>query len=261
MLLAIDVGNTNVTFALFEGDKLRAEWRMATDAKRTADEYAVWLLNLMTLEGIARTAIKDAVIANVVPQTMFDLRLLCRRYFNCTPLVVGDGMVELGLKVLVDRPQEVGADRLVDAVAAAQYWKGPLVVIDFGTATTFDVVNADGDYCGGVIAPGVNLNLEALHMAAAKLPRIAVGRPQSVIGRNTVEAMKSGVYWGYIALIEGMVQRIEKELGQGVTVIATGGLAPLFADATSVIHHVAPDLTMRGLLAIYKRNRPQGAAA
>lgn len=255
MLLAIDAGNTNVTFALFQGDRLRAEWRMATDARRTADEYAVWLLNLMRLEGIEASSIKDAVIATVVPQTLFDLRTLCRRYFNCRPLVVGDGQCELGIQVLVERPQDVGADRLVDAVAAGLSWKGPLIVIDFGTATTFDVVNKDGNYCGGVIAPGVNLNLEALHMAAAKLPRIAVGRPDHVVGGDTVQAMKSGVYWGYIALIEGLVRRIEAERGETMTVIATGGLAPLFADATPSIHHVAPDLMMRGLLAIYKRNR------
>jgi type III pantothenate kinase len=190
----------------------------------------------------------------VVPANVFTLKTLCRRYFNAEPLVVGEAGVELGLEVRLDHPEEVGADRLVNAVAAHTRYKGPLIVIDFGTATTFDVIAENGDYLGGAIAPGINLSLEALHMAAAKLPRIAIGRPKSVIGTATVPAMKSGVYWGYVGLIEGLCRRICDELGAPATTLATGGLAPLFAEATDVIHHLDQDLTLRGLLEIHRRN-------
>jgi type III pantothenate kinase len=256
MLLAIDSGNTNTVFAVFdETGGVKGEWRSSTNVDRTADEYGVWLSQLLELEGIERRDIDAAIIATVVPATLFNLKTLCRKYFGCEPLVVGDDGVSLGLKVLVDRPEEVGADRLVNAVAGFQGYGGPLVVIDFGTATTFDVVDGEGNYCGGAIAPGINLSLEALHMAAAKLPRVAVGRPDRVIGKGTVGAMKSGVFWGYVGLIEGLVARIEREFGTEMTVVATGGLAPLFSDATHVIDHTDSDLTLRGLLLIYRRNR------
>lgn len=256
MLLAIDSGNTNIVFALFDGEELRGEWRSSTDTNRTADEFGVWLTQLMTMEGIDREQVEDCIIASVVPAVMFTLKQLCRRYFGREALVVGDEGVELGIAVLLDRPEEVGADRLVNAVAAHQYYRGPLIIIDFGTATTFDVVDAAGNYCGGAIAPGINLSLEALHAAAAKLPRVAIGRPKSVIGKATVPAMRSGIYWGYVGLIEGLVQRISTEFGATMTVVATGGLAPLFAEATGVINHLQSDLTLRGLLEIYRRNRP-----
>ncbi len=255
MLLAIDSGNTNIVFALFDGDDLRGEWRSSTDTERTADEFGVWLTQLMAMEGLDRKQIDACIIASVVPAVMFTLKQLCRRYFGCEALVVGEEGVVLGLTILLDRPEEVGADRLVNAVSAHQYYKGPLIVIDFGTATTFDVVDAAGNYCGGAIAPGINLSLEALHAAAAKLPRVAIGRPKSVIGKATVPAMRSGIYWGYVGLIEGLVQRITAEFGQSMTVLATGGLAPLFAEATPVIQHLHSDLTLRGLLEIHRRNQ------
>jgi type III pantothenate kinase len=255
MLLAIDCGNTNTVFAICDGEEIRGEWRIATDGRRTADEYAVWLTQLFALDGLTREEVSAAIIATVVPDALFNLQSLCRRYFGTQPLVVGDAGVKLGVKVLLDMPDEVGADRLVNAVSAHARYPGDLILLDFGTATTFDVVNAAGDYVGGVIAPGINLSLEALHMAAAKLPRIGVKRPPHVIGKSTVPAMQSGVYWGYIGLIEGLVSRMTVEIGRKSTVIATGGLAPLFADATPAIDHLDPQLTVRGLIAIWRLNK------
>jgi type III pantothenate kinase len=255
MLLAIDSGNTNIVFAVFDGEKRLGEWRAATDAKRTADEYAVWLSQLMKLDGLEPSQIDQAILATVVPEALFSLKTLCRRYFKSEPLVVGENGVDIGIAVKVDAPDEVGADRLVNAAAAHERYKGSLIVIDFGTATTFDVVDGEGAYCGGVIAPGINLSLDALHQAAAKLPRIAVERPETVIGRRTIPAMRSGIYWGYVGLIEGVIARIRSEFGAEMTVIATGGLAPLFADATKAIQHLDPDLTLRGLAQINRRNR------
>jgi type III pantothenate kinase len=254
MLLAIDAGNTNTVFAFFDGDRLVAQWRASTQSARTADEYAVWLFQLMDLKGIERGAVKAAIISTVVPQALFALRKLTLDFFSCTPLVVGDAAVDLGIANKLDRPEAAGADRLVNAVGAHGTYPGALIVIDFGTATTFDVVTEDGSYEGGVIAPGINLSLEALHMAAAKLPRIAVARPERVIGKDTVPAMQSGVYWGYVGLIDGLVMRIKAEYGAPMTVIATGGLASLFNKASEAIEHVDPDLTMRGLLEIWRRN-------
>ena len=260
MLLAIDVGNTNVVFALYKDGELQCQWRAATQAPRTADEYAVWLTQLMALKNISATDITDAIIATVVPRALFDLRTLCRTYFDIDPVVVGES-AELGIGVLIDKPEDVGADRLVNAVAAHMTYDGPLIILDFGTATTFDVVDGDGNYRGGVISPGINLSLEALHMAAAKLPHIAVARPEHAIGRGTTEAMQSGVYWGYIGLIEGLVKRISDELKsetgdpREATVVSTDGLAPLFATGTDIIQHIDPDLTMRGLVEIHRRSR------
>ncbi len=254
MLLAVDAGNTNIVFAVFDGAEVRGEWRASTHTDRTADELGVWLMQLLTIEGLQREDIDAAIIASVVPAMVFSLKTLCRRYFACEPLVVGDGEVKLGINILLDRPEEVGADRLVNAVAAHKAYDGPLIVIDFGTATTFDVVDGDGNYCGGAIAPGINLSLEALHMAAAKLPRVAIGRPKMVIGKATVPAMQSGIFWGYVGLIEGLVRRIEEEFGASMLVVATGGLAPLFAESSKVIHRLDPDLTLRGLLEIHRRN-------
>ena len=256
MLLAIDSGNTNIVFAVYDGDERRGEWRSSADPSRTADEYAVWLTQLMALEGLTRDGVSDAIIANVVPAAAYSLRALCRDYFTSEPLVVGEPGVELGVEALVDHPEEVGADRLVNTVGAYQRHGGPLIVIDFGTATTFDIIDDEGNYYGGVIAPGINLSLEALHVAAAKLPRIAVKKPERVIGKATVPAMQSGVFWGYIGLIENIVRRVAEEYGADMKVVATGGLAPLFAEATEAIDHLDPELTMRGLLEIYRRNRP-----
>jgi type III pantothenate kinase len=260
MLLAIDVGNTNTVFAVFQDDRLVCQWRSATRAGRTADEYAVWLIQLMSLRSITPRDVGRTIISTVVPQALFELRKLCRSYFSNDPLVVGEG-VDLGIKVLMERPGEVGADRLVNAVAAGIHYGAPLMAIDFGTATTFDIIDGDRNYRGGVIAPGVNLSLQALHMAAAKLPHIAVERPTHVIGGSTLEAMQSGIYWGYIALVEGLVERIRRDYlerfgGPLERVIATGGLAPLFAGGTAMIEVVDPDHTIRGLYEIDRRNRP-----
>ncbi len=255
MLLAIDSGNTNIVFAVFDGEEKRSEWRSSSDSKRTADEYGVWLSQLMGLDGIDREAISDCIVATVVPETLYSLKTLCRTYFGCEPMIVGEAGVDLGLSVLVDAADEVGSDRLVNAGAAHRRYGGPLIVIDFGTATTFDVVDDDGNYFGGVIAPGINLSLDALHMAAAKLPRVAVQKPESVIGKRTVPAMLSGIYWGYVGLIEGLLERIKTEYGRPMKVVATGGLAPLFAEATDAIEHLDTDLTLRGLAQIYLRNR------
>ena len=254
MLLAIDAGNTNIVFAVHDGETIRCEWRAVTKTTRTADEYAVLVKPLLELNGLKFSDIHAAIIATVVPAALFDLRQLCRRYVNVDPLVVKDPSVDLGLKVLTDRPESVGADRLVNAVAAHAQFKGDLIVVDFGTATTFDVVNADGDYEGGVISPGINLSAEALHKAAAMLPRVAVARTQSVIGKDTVPAMQSGLYWGYIGLIEGIVARVKAEYGKPMTVIATGGLGKVFYKQTPAIDHYDPDLTIRGLVQIYARN-------
>jgi len=252
MLLAIDSGNTNIVFAVFDHDgTVLGEWRSSTDANRTADEFGIWLEQLMQLEGLTRDRINAAIIATVVPATLFSLKTLCRKYFKCEPLVIGEPGVDIGIPV---RAEQVGADRLVNALAAHEKYGGPLIVVDFGTATTFDVVDGDGGYCGGVIAPGVNLSSEALHQAAAQLPRVAVERPETVIGTATVPAMQSGIFWGYVSLIEGIVKRIRDERGEEMEVIATGGLAPLFTQATDVIKLADSDLTLRGLLAIHRRN-------
>ena len=254
MLLAIAADNTNTKFALFEGETLRHQWRAQTQAQKTADEYAVWLLQLMTFAKIDASKVAGAIISTVVPAALFNIRLLCQKYFKTEPLVVGEG-VDIGAKVAVDLPGEVGADRLVNTVAAFSSHGGPSIVVDFGTATSFDVVGRDGSFQGGVIAPGINLSLEALHNATAKLPRISVAKPPSVIGKSTVPCMQSGVFWGYVGLIEGLVARIKTEMGGGaIKVVATGGLAPLFADSTDVFDVVDADLNFRGLRMIWDRN-------
>ncbi|MBS0274498.1 MAG: type III pantothenate kinase [Proteobacteria bacterium] len=254
MLLAIDAGNTNIVFAVFDGNEMRAEWRAVTETTRTADEYAVLLNPLLQLQGLAFSDLDAAIIATVVPQALFDLRLFSRRYLNCEALVVGDADVDLGIEIHTDRPSAVGADRLVNAVAAHERYKGALIVVDFGTATTFDIVDENGNYEGGVIAPGVNVSAEALHQAAAMLPRVAVGRTQNVIGKDTVPAMQSGLFWGYVGLIEGLITRIKEEYGKPMTVIGTGGLATPFHRQTQMIDHLDHDLTIRGLIQIHARN-------
>ena len=254
MLLAIDAGNTNIVFAVHDGKAIRAEWRTVTKTQRTADEYAVTLKQLFETEGLSFGDIDAAIIATVVPAVLFDLRQLCVRYLKCEPLVVGEPDVDIGIAVNADRPEAVGADRLVNAVAAHERYKGALIVLDFGTATTFDIIGENGDYDGGVIAPGANLSAEALHQAAAMLPRVAIQRTQNVIGKDTVPAMQSGLYWGYVGLIEGLVTRIKVEYAKPMTVIATGGLATLFHKQIAAIDHLDVDLTIRGLVQIYARN-------
>ena len=253
MLLAIEQGNTNTLFAVHDGSNWIAQWRTATDASRTADEYAVWLTQLLAMRAIDLKALDGCIISSVVPQSIFNLRNLARRYLNVEPLVIGDN-VDLGIAVRIDKPSEAGSDRLVNAIGAHLVYPGDLIVIDSGTATTFDVIAADGAFEGGVIAPGINLSLQALHEAAAMLPRIAIQRPDRVIGKDTVSNMQSGVFWGYVALIEGLVQRIKTEWGNPMTVIGTGGVASLFEGATTSIDRFDPDLTIRGLLEIWRRN-------
>lgn len=254
MLLAIEQGNTNTLFAVHDGANWIAQWRTATESSRTADEYAVWLSQLLSMHGLALKAIDGCIISSVVPQSIFNLRNLSRRYLNAEPLVIGDAGVKLGMTARILKPSEAGADRLVNAIGAHMQYPGDLIVIDSGTATTFDVIAADGAFEGGIIAPGVNLSLQALHEAAAMLPRIAIQRPATVIGKDTVSNMQSGVFWGYIALIEGLVARIKAEWGKPMTVIGTGGVASLFEGATDSIDHFDPDLTIRGLLEIWRRN-------
>jgi type III pantothenate kinase len=253
MLLAIEQGNTNTLFAVHDGQGWVAQWRTATDSTRTADEYAVWLSQLLALQGMALGALGACIISTVVPQALFNLRNLSRRYLKVEPLIVGEN-AELGIEVRIDKPSEAGADRLVNAIGAFSCYGGPLIVVDSGTATTLDVIGADGAFEGGVIAPGINLSMQALHDAAAKLPRIAIQRPAHIVGRDTVEAMQSGVYWGYVALIEGLIDRIKAEYEAPLRVIATGGVASLFEGATAKIDAFDPEITLKGLLEIVRRN-------
>jgi type III pantothenate kinase len=253
MLLAIDQGNTNTLFAVYDRDHWVNQWRTATEASRTADEYAVWLSQLLSLSNLALKDLDACVISSVVPQSLFNLRNLARRYLHVEPMVVGDN-VDLGIEVRITKPSEAGADRLVDAIGAHITYPGDLIIIDSGTATVFDVVAADGGLEGCAIAPGINLSMQALHEAAANLPRIAIQRPAHVIGRDTVESMQAGVYWGYVAMIEGLVRQIKAEWGKPMTVIGTGGVASLFEGATASIDKFDHDLTIRGLLEIHRRN-------
>lgn len=254
MLLAINANNTNTVFAVWDGERLAGSWRASTDVRRTADEYVVWLDHLLELKGLSRRAITGAIIASVVPEANFNLLRLCRDYFGSVPLVVGEPGVELGFRILVDSPEEVGADRLVNTVAVKDRYPGPSIVVDFGTATTFDVVDSEGNYRGGVIAPGINLSLRALQNAAAKLPSVPISRTDKVIGTSTVACMQSGIFWGYVGLIEGLVTRIKHEFGAPMTVVATGGLAALFENSSEVIEKVNATLTLEGLRLIYGRN-------
>jgi type III pantothenate kinase len=253
MLLAIEQGNTNTLFAVHDGGQWIAQWRSATHSTRTADEYAVWLSQLLAMAGLVFSAFDGCIVSSVVPQSIFNLRNLSRRYLKVEPLVIGEN-VDLGIAVRIDKPSEAGADRLVNAIGAHVAYPGDLIVIDSGTATTFDIIGGDGGFEGGVIAPGINLSMEALHQAAARLPRVAIQKPQRIIGRDTVVAMQSGVFWGYIGLIEGLVARIKGEWGQPMTVIGTGGVASLFHGATMAIDKFDADLTIRGLLEIWRRN-------
>jgi type III pantothenate kinase len=254
-LLAIDVGNTNTVFALYRNREQQGQWRVSTVRERTSDEYAAALTQLMALKGFTHLDVSAAVISSVVPQALTPLKAMCRELFGCTVKVLGENL-GVTIPIATENPREVGTDRLANAVAAHNQYGGPLIVVDFGTATTFDVIDGEGRYCGGVIAAGVNLSLEALHRAAAKLPRIAVERPANVIGISTVSAMQSGVYWGYVSMIEGMVARIKAEYGAPMKVIATGGLAPLFTDATDAIELFDRDLTITGLIELFHADLP-----
>lgn len=260
MLIAIDAGNTNIVFAVWDGETFARSWRCKTEGGRTADEYAAWLYQLFETAGLSFSDIGAAIISSVVPDANYNLRALCETSFHCRAMLVGSDPLTLGLEIKTDKPEEVGADRLVNAVAVAAHYQTPAIVVDFGTATTFDVIDENGAYLGGAIAPGVNLSLEALHSAAAKLPKISIQKPGNVIGQDTVSAMQSGIYWGYIGLIEGMVKRLSEEIGQEVFVIATGGLAALFAKGTKAIRATDENLTLKGLVHIYSQNTKAEAA-
>ena len=257
MLLAVDAGNTNVVFALLEDGVIRARWRIATDPRRTADEYAVWLHQLLALEEFGREAVDGVIVGTVVPRTLHNFDVLARKYFGVEPVIAGQGAAEWGIALDVDEPRSVGADRVLNVLAAHAAHEGDLIVIDFGTATTFDVVDYSGAYKGGIIAPGINLSLDALVSAAAKLPRIAIEAPDndSVIGRTTESQMIIGIYWGYVAMLEGLSDRIKRELGRPVTVVATGGLSTLFDHHSGMFDAIEPDLTIQGLALLYQRSQ------
>ncbi len=258
MLLAIDAGNTNVVFALVDDGEIKARWRIATDPRRTADQYSVWLYQLLEMDGRSHKDIEAVIIGTVVPRALHNLEVLSVKYFHVEPLIAGQGRAGWPIALDVDEPQSVGADRALNAIGAHAKHDGDLIVVDFGTATTFDVVSADGAYKGGIIAPGINLSLDALVEAAAKLPRIAIEVPDdaSVIGRTTESQMLIGIYWGYVAMIEGLLDRMKKEVGRPVKVIATGGLATLFDRHSTAFDVIEPDLTIQGLSLLHQQVGP-----
>lgn len=255
MLLAVDAGNTNVVFALFEGGEIKARWRIATDPRRTGDEYAVWLLQLMEIAGIERAQVTQMIVATVVPRARHNLDVLGQKYFGLTPLIAGEGAADWDFPIDVDEPRSLGADRAVNAIAAHAACPGDVIVVDFGTATTFDVIDFNGAYKGGIIAPGINLSLDALVNNTAMLPRIAIEAPRdaTVTGRNTEDQMHIGVFWGYVAMMEGLIARLRAEIGRPARVIATGGLALLFDRHTEIFDAVEPDLTLTGLAILAER--------
>jgi type III pantothenate kinase len=257
MLLAVDAGNTNLVFALVEDGVIRARWRIATDPRRTADQYAVWLHQLLALEGFTKADVEAVIIGTVVPRALHNLEVLASKYFGVEPLIAGEAPAEWGIELDVADPKTVGADRVLNVIAAHALYEGDLIVIDFGTATTFDVVDYSGAYKGGVIAPGINLSLDALVSAAAKLPRVAIEAPEStsVIGRTTEEQMHIGIYWGYVAMIEGLIERTRAEIGRPIQVVATGGLATLFDTHSDMFDAIEGDLTIQGLAMLYERSR------
>lgn len=256
MLLAIDCGNTNTVFSIWNGSEFIATWRTSTEWQRTADQYYVWLSTLMKFQKI-EADITEMVISSTVPRVVFNLRVFADRYFNTRPIVVGKEGCVLPVDVRVDEGTQVGPDRLVNTVAGHDLYGGDLIIVDFGTATTFDVVARDGAYIGGVIAPGVNLSLEALHQAAAALPHVDITRPQQVIGTNTVACMQSGVFWGYVGLVREICERIKAERDREMKIISTGGLAPLFQQSADLFDEFNDDLTMHGLVVINDFNRKQ----
>ncbi len=257
MLLAIDCGNTNTVFSLWDGEKFLCTLRTSTEHTRTADQYFVWLTTLLQHHKI-KLDVDAVIISSTVPRVVWNLRVFADRYCGCRPLVVGKPDCLLPVDVRVDADTQVGPDRLVNTVAGFDLYGGDLIIVDFGTATTFDVVDTDGAYIGGVIAPGVNLSLEALHKAAAALPHVDVRKPDLVIGTNTVDCMQSGVFWGYVGLVNGINKQIKAELDREMTVISTGGLAPLFQQGHTIFDHFEDDLTMHGLTVIHDFNIEQG---
>src|SRR5437762_7191913 len=254
MLLAIDIGNTNTSLGVFEGDKLLVHWRLATDHARTGDEWGVLARNLFALSSLDFKAIDAIAIASVVPPLNFTVNRMAQVYFSLTPLFV-DHKTQTGVPILYQPASDVGADRIVDAVAAIHKYGAPCIVVDFGTATTFDAINATGEYLGGVITPGITISSDALFERAAKLPRVEIKRPEKVIGSATVEAMQSGLYYGYVGLVDDILRRMIAELGGSPRVIATGGLAPLIAKGSRYVEIVDETLTLEGLRLVYERQR------
>ena len=259
MLLAVDVGNTNLVFALVDKGEVKTRWRIATDARRTADEYAVWLHQLLELEGYSKSDVAAVIIGTVVPRALHNLEVLATKYFHVEPLIAGQGKAPWPVAFDVDEPENVGADRALNVIAAHAKHPGDLIIIDFGTATTFDVVDSAGTYKGGIIAPGINLSIDALVNAAAKLPRIAIEAPETdtVVGRTTQSQMLIGIYWGYVAMIEGLTERLKREVGRPVTVVATGGLATLFDKHTDAFDAIEPELTIQGLSQLHDMSASQ----
>lgn len=253
MLLSIDIGNTNISLGIFDGEKIKATWRLGTDVHKLADEFASTLAALFNLRGFNFAIVDCAIISSSVPPLVTTFEELCRKYFNVIPLVVGSG-IKTGVKIALDNPREVGPDRVVNVAAARRLHQGALIVIDLGTATTFDAVSEDGHYLGGAIAPGIEISADALFERTAKLPRVELIRPEKAIGRNSVAAMQSGLIFGYIGLIEGIVERMQMELGGNAKVIATGGLSRVVSEETDIIDISEPDLTLLGLQYIYSLN-------
>ncbi|MFH1381363.1 MAG: type III pantothenate kinase [Chloroflexota bacterium] len=256
MLLAVDIGNTNIVLGVFDGEKLKATWRMATDVHEMSDEYAALLLTLLQHEGLKVSDINAVALCSVVPPLLRPWDELCQRYLHTEPLVIEPG-VKTGVRIRMDNPREVGTDRIVNAAAAHHLYGGALIIIDMGTATTFDVVSKEGDYIGGAIAPGIAISAEALYTRTSALPRVGLVRPKYAIGSNTVNAMQSGIVFGYVGLIEGIVARIDQELGEKALVVATGGYAGLIAKETKAIDKVEPDITLVGLRLIYEMNQSE----
>ncbi|WP_047986243.1 type III pantothenate kinase [Ornithinibacillus californiensis] len=254
MLFVLDVGNTNTVLGVFDEDELKYHWRIKTDRYKTEDEFGILVKSLFDFDGIKLADIDGVIISSVVPPIMFSLERMCKRYFNMEPIIVGKDTVKTNLKMCYPNPNEIGADRIVNAVGAIKEHEAPLVIIDFGTATTYCYINESQEYCGGIISPGINISMEALYQRASKLPKIEIEAPANVVGKSTVEAMQSGVFYGYIGQVDGIVKRIKQDTGKEAKVIATGGLASLIGKSSETIDHVDPYLTLKGLYEIYKLN-------
>lgn len=254
MLLAVDVGNTNIVLGVYQGRELKVSWRISTNREQTGDEYGIIFKNLFAQAGIDDSQLSGMIVSSVVPPLMFSLEEMAKRYFRFDPLVVGPGM-KTGLNIKIDNPREVGADRIVNAVAGIELYGGPLIIVDFGTATTFDAISRNGEYLGGAIAPGISISTEALFQRAAKLPRVELIKPKRVIGRDTISSMQSGIIYGFIGQVDGIVKRMTQEFPEKPKVVATGGLAALLVADSETLEIVNPLLTLEGLLIIYERNK------
>ncbi|TLS34990.1 type III pantothenate kinase [Pseudalkalibacillus caeni] len=254
MIFVLDVGNTNIMLGVYEGEELKHHWRIGTSKKKTEDEYAMVIKGLFSHVGIQLSDIKGIIISSVVPPIMFMLERMCEKYFNQKPLIIGPG-IKTGLNIKYENPREVGADRIVNAVAGIHLYGGPLIIVDFGTATTYCYIDEQNQYMGGAIAPGINISTEALYTHAAKLPRIEIAKPADIVGKNTVMAMQSGALFGYVGQVEGIVRRMKEKSVKKPMVIATGGLAPLIAEECKLIDSVVPFLTLKGLQLIYEKNQ------